>query len=176
MKKVALIILDGWGHGKKDNSNAIFKANTPVIDNLYENSINTELITHGLDVGLPDNQMGNSEVGHMNIGAGRIVYQDLAKINNDIFDNKLDLQDINIIGSGKITKYEGTINFSKNRFYEIQVNLFERMKMKPPGFFSTDILTSKNYQIKQKIKLGKINYIDRDNFGMIIRVKKVKNS
>ena len=93
----------------------------------------------------------------------------------DIFDNKLDLQDINIIGSGKITKYEGTINFSKNRFYEIQVNLFERMKMKPPGFFSTDILTSKNYQIKQKIKLGKINYIDRDNFGMIIRVKKVKN-
>ena len=94
----------------------------------------------------------------------------------DIFDNKLDLQDINIIGSGKITKYEGTINFSKNRFYEIQVNLFERMKMKPPGFFSTDILTSKNYQIKQKIKLGKINYIDRDNFGMIIRVKKVKNS
>ena len=94
----------------------------------------------------------------------------------DIFDNKLDLQDINIIGSGKITKYEGTINFSKNRFYEIQVNLFERMKMKPPGFFSTDILTSKNYQIKQKIKLGKINYIDRENFGMIIRVKKVKNS
>ena len=93
----------------------------------------------------------------------------------DIFDNELDLQDINIIGSGKITKYEGTINFSKNRFYEIQVNLFERMKMKPPGFFSTDILTSKNYQIKQKIKLGKINYIDRDNFGMIIRVKKVKN-
>jgi len=93
----------------------------------------------------------------------------------DIFDNKLNLQDINIIGSGKITKYEGTINFSKNRFYEIQVNLFERMKMKLPGFFSTDILTSKNYKIKQKIKLGKINYIDRDNFGMIIRVKKVKN-
>ena len=93
----------------------------------------------------------------------------------DIFDNKLDLQDINIIGSGKITKYEGTINISKNRFYEVQVNLFERMKMKPPGFFSSDILTSKNYQIKQKIKLGKINYIDRDNFGMIIRVKKVKN-
>ena len=93
----------------------------------------------------------------------------------DIFDNKLDLQDINIIGSGKITKYEGTINFSKNRFYEVQVNLFERMKMKPPGFFSSDILTSKNYQIKQKIKLGKINYIDRENFGMIIRVKKVKN-
>ena len=93
----------------------------------------------------------------------------------DIFDNKLNLQDINIIGSGKITKYEGTINFSKNRFYEIQVNLFERMKMKLPGFFSTDILTSKKYKIKQKIKLGKINYIDRDNFGMIIRVKKVKN-
>ena len=90
MKKVALIILDGWGHGNKDNSNAIYQANTPVIDKLYKSSINNELVTHGSDVGLPDNQMGNSEVGHMNIGAGRIVYQDLVKINNDILDKKLE--------------------------------------------------------------------------------------
>ncbi len=84
MKKVALIILDGWGHGKQNNSNAIFKANTPFIDNLYETVPHNELRTDGLKVGLPDGQMGNSEVGHMNIGGGRVVYQDLVKINNDI--------------------------------------------------------------------------------------------
>jgi len=84
MKKVALIILDGWGHGKEDDSNAIFKAKTPFIDNLYKTVPNNELRTDGLKVGLPDGQMGNSEVGHMNIGAGRVVNQDLVKINKDI--------------------------------------------------------------------------------------------
>ena len=84
MKKVALIILDGWGHGDKAKSNAIFSANTPYIDSLYKTSLNTELNTDGKYVGLPKNQMGNSEVGHLNIGAGRVVYQNLAKINKDI--------------------------------------------------------------------------------------------
>ncbi len=90
MKKVALIILDGWGHGNKDESNAIKQAKTPFIDSLYNTSINNELITHGLDVGLPEGQMGNSEVGHMNIGAGRIVFQDLVKINQDIKEKKIE--------------------------------------------------------------------------------------
>ena len=84
MKKTALIILDGWGHGQKNRSNAIFNAKTPYVDSLYKNSLNTELRTDGEYVGLPKGQMGNSEVGHLNIGAGRIVYQDLAKINKDI--------------------------------------------------------------------------------------------
>ena len=84
MKKTALIILDGWGHGKKNESNAIYRAKTPYIDSLYKKFPNSELITHGEMVGLPKNQMGNSEVGHMNIGAGRIVNQDLQRINNDI--------------------------------------------------------------------------------------------
>ncbi len=88
MKKTALIILDGWGHGKHNASNAIFNAKTPYIDNLYKTSINTEIKTHGKYVGLPQGQMGNSEVGHLNIGAGRVVLQDLAKINKDIQDNK----------------------------------------------------------------------------------------
>lgn len=79
--KVVLIIMDGWGHGKKDSSNAIFIAKTPFVDSLYLNYPNSELITCGEDVGLPDGQMGNSEVGHLNIGAGRVVYQDLVKIN-----------------------------------------------------------------------------------------------
>jgi 2,3-bisphosphoglycerate-independent phosphoglycerate mutase len=90
MKKTALIILDGWGHGNKDKSNAIFTAHTPYIDSLYKTSLNTELRTDGQHVGLPENQMGNSEVGHLNIGAGRIVHQDLAKINQDIKSKTLD--------------------------------------------------------------------------------------
>ena len=81
IKKTALIILDGWGHGKKDDSNPIFKAHTPFIDSLYKKYPNSELRTFGEFVGLPKNQMGNSEVGHLNIGAGRIIYQDLMKIN-----------------------------------------------------------------------------------------------
>ena len=80
-KKVALIIMDGWGVAKKDHTDAIFKANTPFVDSMYNNYPNTVLNTSGLAVGLPDGQMGNSEVGHLNIGAGRIVYQDFVKIN-----------------------------------------------------------------------------------------------
>ena len=80
-KKTALIILDGWGHGDKTKSDAIHQANTPFIDSLYTKYPNSELLTDGKNVGLPKGQMGNSEVGHLNIGAGRIVYQDLAKIN-----------------------------------------------------------------------------------------------
>lgn len=80
-KKVILMILDGWGHSPDPKVSAIDHANTPFIDSLYSNYPNAELRTDGLNVGLPEGQMGNSEVGHMNLGAGRIVYQDLAKIN-----------------------------------------------------------------------------------------------
>lgn len=80
-KKVILMILDGWGHSPDPKVSAIDNANTPFIDSLYKTYPNAELRTDGLHVGLPEGQMGNSEVGHMNLGAGRIVYQDLAKIN-----------------------------------------------------------------------------------------------
>lgn len=80
-KKVVLIIMDGWGKGPDTPANAIRQAHTPFIDNLFKNYPNAELYTSGQNVGLPDGQMGNSEVGHLNIGAGRIVYQDLVKIN-----------------------------------------------------------------------------------------------
>lgn len=86
-KKTALLILDGWGIGRNDNSNAIYKANTPVMDNLWEKYPHSVLRTHGELVGLPQGQMGNSEVGHLNIGAGRIVYQDLELINKSIREN-----------------------------------------------------------------------------------------
>jgi len=80
-KKVILMILDGWGKSPDPKVSAIDNANTPYIDSLYTKYPNAQLRTDGLNVGLPEGQMGNSEVGHMNLGAGRIVYQDLAKIN-----------------------------------------------------------------------------------------------
>ncbi len=84
MKRAVLLILDGWGLGEIPAVDAIKQANTPIIDDLMTNCANATLTTFGEDVGLPGGQMGNSEVGHMNIGAGRIVYQDLLKINKDI--------------------------------------------------------------------------------------------
>ncbi|MBT8309567.1 MAG: 2,3-bisphosphoglycerate-independent phosphoglycerate mutase [Flavobacteriaceae bacterium] len=88
-KKVILMILDGWGHSPNPEVSAIDNAETPFIDSLYEKYPNAELRTDGLHVGLPEGQMGNSEVGHMNLGAGRIVYQDLAKINLAVKQNTL---------------------------------------------------------------------------------------
>lgn len=80
--KVLLMILDGWGKAIRTEASAVDQAQTPFIDSLQKNYANSELRTDGEHVGLPKGQMGNSEVGHMNLGAGRIVYQDLAKINN----------------------------------------------------------------------------------------------
>lgn len=83
-RKLGLIILDGWGIGDKSKSDAIYNANTPFMDSLLANYPHASLGTSGEDVGLPDGQMGNSEVGHLNIGAGRIVYQELTRINKAI--------------------------------------------------------------------------------------------
>ena len=87
--KAAIIILDGWGIGDKSHSDAIFNAKTPFTDSLYENYPNSTLRTDGENVGLPSGQMGNSEVGHMNIGAGRVVWQMLARINKDFRTNDI---------------------------------------------------------------------------------------
>jgi len=88
-KQVILIILDGWGITQNPEVSAIAKANTPFIDSLYKKYPNASLRTDGLHVGLPEGQMGNSEVGHMNLGAGRIVYQDLVKINKAVVDGSI---------------------------------------------------------------------------------------
>src|SRR4028118_1343496 len=80
-RKVILIIMDGWGLGKLKESDAIQNANVPFVSSLYSRYPNTTLITCGEAVGLPVGQMGNSEVGHLNIGAGRVVYQELQRIN-----------------------------------------------------------------------------------------------
>ncbi|MBS1783524.1 MAG: 2,3-bisphosphoglycerate-independent phosphoglycerate mutase [Bacteroidetes bacterium] len=88
-KKAMLIIMDGWGHGKIPSADAIAHAKTPFVKSLYSKYPNTELVTCGEAVGLPDGQMGNSEVGHLNIGAGRIVYQELQRINVAVRDGAL---------------------------------------------------------------------------------------
>ena len=87
-KSTVLIILDGWGYRENPESNAIYHANTPVIDNLMANKPNMLIQTSGMAVGLPDGQMGNSEVGHVNLGAGRIVYQDFTRITKAIEDKE----------------------------------------------------------------------------------------
>ncbi len=83
------MILDGWGKSPDPKVSAIDNANTPFVDSLYQKYPNSNLLTDGMHVGLPEGQMGNSEVGHMNLGAGRIVYQDLAKINLAVKENTL---------------------------------------------------------------------------------------
>jgi 2,3-bisphosphoglycerate-independent phosphoglycerate mutase len=89
-KKAILIIMDGWGLGKVKSSDAIQHANVPFVQSLYSKYPNSTLITCGEEVGLPDGQMGNSEVGHLNLGAGRIVYQDLQRINVAIRDKSFE--------------------------------------------------------------------------------------
>ncbi|WP_422103348.1 2,3-bisphosphoglycerate-independent phosphoglycerate mutase [Vreelandella sp.] len=89
-RPVALIILDGYGHNPDNAHNAVAAANTPVMDALWANRPHAFVHTDGRHVGLPDGQMGNSEVGHMNLGAGRIVYQDFTRITKAIEDGELD--------------------------------------------------------------------------------------
>ena len=93
-KKVALIILDGWGLGDGSKSDAIANSKTPFVDSLYKKYAHSKLNTSGENVGLPDGQMGNSEVGHINIGAGRVVYQDLVRISKDIREGVLQKNEV----------------------------------------------------------------------------------
>lgn len=88
-KKTLLMILDGWGMGKGDNTDVIASAPTPFMDSLFEKYPHSQLLASGEHVGLPDGQMGNSEVGHLNLGAGRVLYQDMVKITRAIKDKSL---------------------------------------------------------------------------------------
>ena len=85
-KPVVLMILDGFGLNDRHEANAVYEANTPNIDSLMQNYPYVKGNASGLAVGLPDGQMGNSEVGHLNMGAGRIVYQELTRITKEIED------------------------------------------------------------------------------------------
>src|SRR5919199_5333747 len=86
---VVLVILDGWGYREETDGNALAAAETPVMDSLWAAYPSTLIRTSGKDVGLPDGQMGNSEVGHLNIGAGRVVVQDLPRISDAIASGEI---------------------------------------------------------------------------------------
>ncbi|MBL7827990.1 MAG: 2,3-bisphosphoglycerate-independent phosphoglycerate mutase [Saprospiraceae bacterium] len=115
-KKAFLIIMDGWGLGPKPEADAIFQANTPFFDQLWATRPHNTLVTHGEDVGLPEGQMGNSEVGHLNIGAGRIVWQELARINKAIREKELHTNPVLIealdhaVNSGKALHFIGLVS------------------------------------------------------------------
>ena len=105
-KKALLMILDGWGIGKKGEGDVIFRTPTPYLDYLTAVSAHSQLQASGENVGLPDGQMGNSEVGHLNIGAGRVVYQDLVKINMACRDNSI-LKNPEIVSAYSYAKETG---------------------------------------------------------------------
>jgi 2,3-bisphosphoglycerate-independent phosphoglycerate mutase len=114
-KKAILIIMDGWGHGQVPGSDAIANANVPFVRSLYDKYPNTELITCGEAVGLPEGQMGNSEVGHLNIGAGRIVYQELQRINvalreGELAGNPTLMAALNTARGGKTLHFIGLVS------------------------------------------------------------------
>ena len=109
-KPIILTILDGWGHSKIVTGNAVKLAKTPNFNYLIKNYPNAKLITYGPSVGLPDDQAGNSEVGHMNLGAGRKIQMDLPRINEAFSNNFLD-KDVKFnLGLNKIKKKKGSIH------------------------------------------------------------------
>ena len=105
-KKALLMILDGWGIGNHSKSDVIYSTPTPYWDSLLTNYPHSELQASGENVGLPDGQMGNSEVGHLNIGAGRVVYQDLVKINKACADGSI-LNNPEIVSAFSYAKENG---------------------------------------------------------------------
>lgn len=108
----ALIILDGWGYRAETDSNAIANANTPTWDRLLTDYPNTLINTSGEAVGLPDGQMGNSEVGHMNLGAGRVVYQSFTRINKTIRDGELGQNQVIVSAIDKAVANQGAVHFT----------------------------------------------------------------
>ena len=110
-KPVALVILDGWGLNKPSEFNAIHLANTPNVDSYLEKYANTKLHTSGLAVGLPDGQMGNSEVGHLNIGAGRVVYQALTRITKSIKDGDFFTNEAIVKGIKNVKENDSALHF-----------------------------------------------------------------
>lgn len=107
---LALLILDGWGYRETTESNAIAAANTPNLDRLAKEYANTLISGSGLDVGLPPGQMGNSEVGHVNLGAGRVVYQDFTKITKAIDDGSFYANDVLVKGVTQAADNKGAVH------------------------------------------------------------------
>ena len=118
-KKVILIIMDGWGLGKVASADAIQHSQAPFVKSLYLNYPNSTLVTCGEQVGLPDGQMGNSEVGHLNLGAGRIVYQELQRINVAILDGSFAKNEVLLKA---IARSEGTRASVVAQFFKTKIS------------------------------------------------------
>lgn len=154
-KPVALIVLDGWGINHKHEGNAVYAADTHNFDRYLANYPNTELQASGLAVGLPDGQMGNSEVGHLNIGAGRVVYQELTRITKSIQDgdffekeefigalenakkNNTDIHLMGLLSDGGVHSHMNHVKglldfFKKNNFDRVYVHPFLDGRDTPP--------------------------------------------
>jgi len=127
---ILLLIMDGFGHSEEKEGNAIYLARTPNLDKLFKNYPHTLLGCSGLDVGLPEGQMGNSEVGHLNLGAGRVVYQEITRIDKAIqdksfFENQVFLQAINEVKEKKSSLHlmglvsDGCVHSSLNHLYAL---------------------------------------------------------
>ena len=127
------MILDGWGKSKDSKISAIDQANTPFIDNLYDNYPNANLKTDGISVGLPNGQMGNSEVGHLNLGAGRIVLQELAKINKSIDKKEFRNNEVTIDAFKYAEENNSAVHFlglvSNGGVHSHQDHLYELIKL-----------------------------------------------
>ena len=116
-KTTVLIVLDGWGYREETRDNAIANGNTPVWDRLWRDNPHTLVSGSGLDVGLPAGQMGNSEVGHMSLGAGRVIYQNITRIDQAIADGSfntavmtINLNDVDEFNVGAVTDSDGATN------------------------------------------------------------------
>ena len=106
-KPTALIIMDGWGQSSSIAGNAVELANTPNFDQLISKYPHTLIAASGMDVGLPEGQMGNSEVGHLNIGAGRVIYQELTRITKSILDGDF-FENVELISAMQHARLHGT--------------------------------------------------------------------
>ena len=189
-KKVLLSILDGWGEDKNTLYNAVEQGDTPTWHRLLKDNINSNLITFGLDVGLPEGQMGNSEVGHTNIGAGRIVFQELPRVNKAIedksFENNSKIQkaitylkdskkSIHIMGlfsNGGVHSHLDHILYCAKLFaingINVKLHLFSDGRDTPPqsakGYFSVlEKLLNQHSNISLATICGRYYAMDRDN-------------
>ena len=132
-KPTVLLILDGYGYSEKTKYNAIAAAHKPVFDKLWANNPKSLIETSGLAVGLPEGQMGNSEVGHMTLGAGRVVYQSFTRVNKaisdgDFFTNPVYVNAIDsAIASGKAVHILGLL--SEGGVHSHQDHIYAMMKM-----------------------------------------------
>lgn len=188
--KTLLIIMDGWGEGPKNNSNAIHMAKTPFVDSLYLNYPHCNLSTSGENVGLPEGQMGNSEVGHINIGAGRIVNQELVRINKSIqsksidnnnvlinaFDyvkkNNVNLHFIGLVSDGGVHSHMNHLSYlcelaSKNGIEKTFIHAFTDGRDTDPHsglqFLKDSFNAVKSYNAELASVTGRYYAMDRDN-------------